>query len=75
MKLTNAQKKENFKKSLDQFFEKNYLDIQGVTGSGTLDEAYLARILTKLAVSSATVWWSLLEIKQFLILRKNVRGR
>jgi len=39
---------------------------------GSLDEAYLARVLTKLAVGSATVWWSLLEVKEFITLhRKN----
>jgi hypothetical protein len=74
MNLRKTQKKENLQKLLDDFFDKNFLDIQGLSPGITIDEAYLARILTKLAVSSATVWWSLLEIKQFLILRKNVRG-
>lgn len=75
MKLSKLQKKDNLKKCLDEFFENNYLDIQGLGPASTIDEAYLARILTKLAVSSATVWWSLMEIKQFLVLRKSVGGK
>ena len=67
-------KKEKLQKSIDDFLQKNFLDIQGITASNSLDEAYLARILTKLAVSSATVWWSLLEVKQFINLRKNIKG-
>lgn len=62
----------NFKKAklqnkLDNFFEENYLDIQGLTpGMSVLDESYLAKILTKLAIGSATVWWSLIEMKDFV---------
>lgn len=66
-------KKQNLEQKIDQFFEDNYFDIQGITPSSSfasLDEAYLARILTKLAIGSATVWWSLLEMKEFLSLRK-----
>jgi len=39
----------------------------------SLDEAYLARVLTKLAIGSATVWWSLLEIKEFLTLHRKAK--
>lgn len=66
-------KKQNLEQKIDKFFEDNYFDIQGITPSSSfasLDEAYLARILTKLAIGSATVWWSLLEMKEFLSLRK-----
>ena len=72
--LTKTQKQQQLKQNLDNFLDKNFLDIQGISTSSTLDEAYLARVLTKLAVSSATVFWSLLEVKQFLTLRKNVRS-
>jgi len=35
-----------------------------------IDEAYIAKILTKLAVGTATVWWSMLELKEMLALYK-----
>ena len=58
---------------INNFFEDNYLDIQGLSpGMTSLDEVYLARVLTKVAVASATVWWSLLKVKEFITLhRKN----
>lgn len=60
-------KKANLQNKLDNFFEENYLDIQGLSpGMSVLDESYLARILTKLAIGSATVWWSLIEMKDFV---------
>jgi hypothetical protein len=39
-----------------------------------MDEQYLARVLTKMAIGSATVWWSILEVKDFLVLRKKSKG-
>jgi hypothetical protein len=74
MNLNKSLKKEKLQRSIDDFLQKNFLDIQGITASNSLDESYLARILTKLAVSSATVWWSILEVKQFINLRKNIKG-
>jgi len=69
-----SQKQKYLQNKLHNFFEENYLDIQGMSpGISSLDEAYLARILTKLAIGSATVWWSLLEIKDFLQLRNKVK--
>lgn len=56
---------------VNQFLEESYFDVQGMTGNfATLDEAYLARVLTKLAIGSATVWWSILEVKDFFSLRR-----
>lgn len=68
------QKQQYLQDKIHDFFENNYLDVQGLTpGISSLDEAYLARILTKLAIGSATVWWSLLEIKDFMQLRNKVK--
>lgn len=70
-----TQKKLDLKSKIEEFFDDNYFDVQGITpGISSLDEAYLARILTKLAIGSATVWWSLLEIKDFINLR-NINKR
>lgn len=67
---TNTRKKK-LNSKLELFFQDTYFDIQGFgTNFGTLDEAYLARVLTKLAVSSATIWWSVLEIKDFINLHR-----
>jgi len=64
-------KKENIKSKIDNFFEDNYFDVQNLTpGNKIFDEQYLAKVLTKLAIGSATVWWSLLEVKDFLSLRR-----
>lgn len=63
--------KHKIESSINNFFENNYFDIQGLTpGIKSFDEQYLAKVLTKLAIGSATVWWSLLEVKDFLSLRR-----
>lgn len=68
---TKKQNKQKLEESINKIFEEYYFDVQGInTGFGTLDEAYLARILTRIAVGSATVWWSILEVKEFIILRR-----
>lgn len=67
-------KKQILQSKIEQFFDENFLDTQGFTpGINMIDEQYLARILTKLAISTATVWWSILEVKEFFLLRKKVR--
>jgi hypothetical protein len=73
MKKDYSNRKQELQLKINNFFEDNYLDIQGLSpGMTSLDEAYLARVLTKLAIGSATVWWSLLEVKEFITLhRKN----
>jgi len=69
-------KKQVLESKLVNFFENNYLDVQGINpGIPNLDEAYLARMLTKLAIGSATVWWSLLEIKDFISIRSTLSSR
>lgn len=70
----NYTKKQILQFKIEQFFDENFLDTQGFTPSiNMIDEQYLARILTKLAISTATVWWSILEVKEFFLLRKKVR--
>ena len=74
-KTSRQQKKNSLQLKINQFFEDSYFDIQGLspTSGATMDEQYLARVLTKLAVGSATVWWSLLEVKDFLVLRRKAK--
>jgi hypothetical protein len=60
----------------------NYLDdccfdIQGISSSQTLSstaEVQLARILTKIVVGAASVWWSALEFRDFLKNRRTTKG-
>ena len=70
-------KKQKLETKLKTFLDDSYFDVQGLSPgslSSSLDEQYLARVLTKLAIGSATVWWSLLEVKDFLILRRKAKG-
>ena len=74
---TRLEKKQELQAKMDTFFEESYFDVQGLSPgslSSSMDEQYLARVLTKLAIGSATVWWSLLEVKDFLVLRKKSKG-
>jgi hypothetical protein len=74
-KTSRLYKKENIQNKINNFLEENFLDIQSLSPNiNSLNEAYLARLLTRLAVGSATVWWSLIEIKDFIVLHKKVKG-
>lgn len=77
IKQKNLYKKELLKNKISNFFDESYFDVQGLSPgnlASSIDEQYLARILTKLAIGSATVWWSLLEVKDFIVLRKLSKG-
>lgn len=67
-----SNKQQEFSDKLTEFFDDNYFDVHGMSPSmsPSLDEAYIARVLTKLAIGTATVWWSILEIKDFFQLRR-----
>lgn len=67
-----VQKKKVLSEKIDAILQDCYFDVQGINPNiPNLDEAYLARLLTKLAVGSATVWWSLIEIKDFMKIRSS----
>lgn len=71
--MIHQNKKQVLSRKIELFFEDSYFDVQGMNpGLPNLDEAYLARLLTKLAVGSATVWWSLIEIKDFMKMRSSL---
>ena len=68
-------KRQHLHDKIESSLEEYYFDVQGVSASfGTLDEAYLARVLTKLAIGTATVWWSVIEVKDFFMLRRKSKG-
>lgn len=66
---TKSEKISKLQSKINSFMEQTYFDVQGISSS-SIDEAHLAKVLTKLAVGSATVWWSILEVKDFLVLRR-----
>jgi hypothetical protein len=52
-------------------------DIQGMSSSHSLmnaAESQMARILTKIVVGAASIWWSTLELKEFIKTRKIQKG-
>jgi len=63
-------------RKIDSFSQDYFFDIQSVNPAAKLiDEQQIAKILTKLAVGSATVWWSILELKEmYLIHRSSKKG-
>jgi hypothetical protein len=67
-------KKNLLRHRLNKFFEETDFDISGIPGSSCtpFNEAYLAKIATKIAVGAATIYWSSLELKEFMNLRKGV---
>lgn len=68
--------REIIRTKISDLLEDSYFDVQGLTPgtASSIDEQYLARVLTKLAIGSATVWWSILEVKDFIVLRKLTKG-
>lgn len=74
MVSSTSNKRQQLQLKIDKYFEDIYFDTQGILPGGMpLDEAYLARVLTKLAIGTATVWWSVLEVKDFLNLRRKLK--
>jgi hypothetical protein len=71
-----SHKKDNLSRKIDSFSQDYFFDIQSVNPAAKLiDEQQIAKILTKLAVGSATVWWSILELKEmYLIHRSSKKG-
>lgn len=57
---------ERINSSLDNY----YFDIQSISSPTSLDESQLVKLATKFAVAAATVWWTALEIKDYIKLRK-----
>lgn len=58
---------------INYFLENSYFDIQGL-GPTSITENQIARLLTKVAVGSVTVLWSILELKNLIKFRKDLKG-
>ena len=60
-------------KSVQSYLDDCCFDVQfnpNSTLSGT--EAYIIKMISKIAVGSATVWWSVIELRQFIKNRKSL---
>lgn len=47
-----------------------YFDIQSISSSTPIDESQLVKLVTKFAVGVATVWWTAIEIKDYIKLKR-----
>lgn len=69
----NKENKKNINNKINYFLENSYFDIQGLDPT-SITENQIARLLTKVAVGSVTVLWSILELKNLIKFRKDLKG-
>lgn len=74
--MNSNDKKKQLASKFNDYLEECCFDMQGfsTTALSGAAETQLARILTKIAIGSATVWWSVLELKDFLKIRHTLKG-
>ena len=58
---------------INYFLENSYFDVQGFDPT-SITENQIARLLTKVAIGSVTVLWSILELKNLIKFRKDLKG-
>lgn len=68
-----TKKPQDIANKLQDVLNNSYLDVQGLT-PGNITETQIARLLTKVAVGSVTVFWSIIELKNIVKFRKSLRG-
>lgn len=74
---TDNPKKLQYTNKVQNYLDDCCFDIQGISSSQSLSstaEVQLARILTKIVVGAASVWWSALEFREFLKNRRTTKG-
>lgn len=64
------QKKANLSNKINSSLDDYYFDIQSMGTPSAVDESQLVKLVTKLAVGVATVWWTAIELKDYVKLRK-----
>lgn len=65
--------KEKLNNKINYFLENSYFDIQGLDPT-SITENQIARLLTKVTVGSVTVLWSILELRNLIKFRKDLKG-
>ncbi len=58
---------------INNFLENSYFDVQGLDPT-SITENQIARLLTKITVGSVTVLWSIVELKNLIKFRKDLKG-
>jgi len=69
----NSPRNQSASESIKSYLDDCCFDMQvnpNSTLSGT--EAYIIKMISKIAVGSATVWWSVIELRQFIKNRKSL---
>jgi hypothetical protein len=58
------------------FIKNSYLDVNGVGPSPlSADHTQIVRLVTRMAVGASTAFWSFMELKDYMRLRKSFRKR
>ena len=73
MNETVLNKKKDLENKINSSLDNMYFDVQGFDPTN-IAESQVARLLTKVAVGSVTVLWSLMELKSLVKLRKTLKG-
>lgn len=71
MNSINDNKNKDVSESIKSYLDDCCFDFQtNINNPLSVSEAYLIKILTKIIIGSATAWWSLIELKNFIENRK-----
>lgn len=67
------QDKKQLEQRITSYLENVHFDVQGFDPT-SITESQVARLLTKVAVGSVTVLWSIFELKNLVKFRKTMKG-
>jgi hypothetical protein len=68
--MNKSQKKQILSEKIASSLDGYYFDIQSISSSTPIDESQLIKLVTKFTVAAATVWWTALEIKDHIKLKR-----
>lgn len=68
--MKTADKKQALVDKINTISDEYYFDIHSISSVSALDESHLIKLVSKLAVGVATVWWTAIEIKDYINLKK-----
>ena len=72
LKNTTYFKLKTSKQAIKSYLDDSCFDVQfSPNGAFSVAEANLIKILSKIVVGTATAWWSIIELKEFLKNRKS----
>jgi len=76
LKVKTKIKREKTNDLIIDYLQDCCFDLQGLNPASlsSAAETQLARILTRIAIGSATVWWSVMELKDFIKVRHTLKG-